>query len=597
MIKEKEVIVRGHRSNYDFYKNLGYDINYRKPCLIKVEDLMFGSVIKITSICEKCSIENTTCFKDYYTYTKGFTESYYCIKCKTIKSKNTCIEKYGVDNPMKTQEVKDNLKNSIIKKYGVNHFSKTDKYKEKYKNTCLERYGVNHYSKTDKSKEKIKNTCLEKYRGISPLVDINIQNKSKETCQRKYGTDTYSQTEEYKVKVKDTNLERYGVDNYSKTNEYKVKVKDTNLEKYGVECYTQTDRYKKESKLKKENLTKLKYNDILFNEDYEIISYKDCNFVMLHKICGKEFNIDKDLLYARNKLNMCICTECFPINSQYSFMETELQQFLLDYNINFLTSNREILNGKELDIYIPNFNLAIEMNGVYLHIELYKDDKYHLNKTIECNKLGIQLIHIWEDDWRIKNNIIKSIILNRLGLIKNKIYARKCLIKKVSSYDARLFLDNNHIQGFSPSQIKLGLYYNNELISLMTFGWRYTNGKREFELIRFCNKINYSIIGAASKLFKHLIKTNNDEIISYADISLFNGGLYEKLGFKKVSLSKPNYFWIVDGVKKHRFNYNKNKLIKEGFDPNKTEIEIMHERGYYRVWGCGQEKWVYNKNK
>jgi hypothetical protein len=115
-------------------------------------------------------------------------------------------------------------------------------------------------------------------------------------------------------------------------------------------------------------------------------------------------------------------------------------------------------------------------------------------------------------------------------------------------------------------------------------------------LIRFCNKINLSVIGSASKLFSFFINNYEiDEIISYADISIFNGNLYNTLGFKKTTLSKPNYFWVVDGVRKHRFNFNKKKLIKDGFDANKTEVEIMHDRGYYRVFSCGQEKWIFQK--
>jgi hypothetical protein len=595
MIKELEVFVSGHRTNYEYYKKLGYDIFYRKSCLVKVKDLMPGSSIKISSICDVCGSENLNSFKDYYVYTNGLTEKYYCNKCNKSKSKETCLKRYGVENPMQSNLIKDRLRKSVVDKYGVDHFSKTDIYKEKFKNTCLERYGVDNPFESDLIKEKIIQTNIKNIGVSYPMQSSFILKKSIKTCQDKYGKETYSQTEECKEKVKNTNIERYGVDNYSKTDEFISRSKKTNLEKYGTDFYTQTDKYKTESKLKKENSTKVRYKDLLFNDDYEIISYKDYNFIMTHKICGKEFNIDKDLLYSRNNLNMCICTECFSVNSQCSFMEIELQDFLKLNNINFLTSDREVLSGKELDIYIPEYKLAIEMNGVYWHNELYKDDKYHLNKTIECNKLGIQLIHIWEDDWKFKKDIVKSIILNRIGLLSNKIFARKCLIRNVSSSDARSFLNNNHIQGFSPSQIKLGLYYKNELVSLMTFGWRYTNGKREFELIRFCNKINYSIIGAASKLFHNLLKTNSDEIISYADISLFNGGLYEKLGFKKVSLSQPNYFWVVDGIRKHRFNYNKKKLIKEGFDGSKTEIEIMHERGYFRIWGCGQEKWIYNK--
>jgi hypothetical protein len=130
----------------------------------------------------------------------------------------------------------------------------------------------------------------------------------------------------------------------------------------------------------------------------------------------------------------------------------------------------------------------------------------------------------------------------------------------------------------------------------MTFGYRHTNAKKEFELIRFCNKINTNVIGASSKLFKHFLNNYQIEekyIISYSDLSLFDGKMYETLGFEYVHLSKPNYFWIVNGIRHHRFKYNKQRLIKEGFDSNKTEVEIMHERGYYRIYGCGQVRWIY----
>lgn len=130
----------------------------------------------------------------------------------------------------------------------------------------------------------------------------------------------------------------------------------------------------------------------------------------------------------------------------------------------------------------------------------------------------------------------------------------------------------------------------------MTFGYRFTNSKKEYELIRFCNKIGFSVIGASSKLFKYFLNNFDfNRVISYSDISMFTGGMYEKLNFKYISTSEPNYFWIVNGVRRHRFNYNKKKLIKDGFDGAKTEVEIMHERGYYRIWGCGQKRWVYEK--
>ena len=213
-----------------------------------------------------------------------------------------------------------------------------------------------------------------------------------------------------------------------------------------------------------------------------------------------------------------------------------------------------------------------------------------------CLEKEIQLLHIWEDDWFLRKDIIKSIIKNKLGLIDKNIWARNCVIKEVKTSEYRSFLEKNHIQGYASSSYNIGLYYNDELVSLMTFGWRRTNNKREYELIRFCNKLDHSVVGSASKLFKYFLKnTEILELTSYSDISLFSGELYAKLGFIKSGLSKPNYFWVVSGIRKHRYNFSKRKLIKEGYDKNKTEVEIMNDRGYWRIFSTGQEKWIYKR--
>ena len=163
----------------------------------------------------------------------------------------------------------------------------------------------------------------------------------------------------------------------------------------------------------------------------------------------------------------------------------------------------------------------------------------------------------------------------------------------------RSFLDENHIQGFVGSKIKIGLFYENELVSLMTFGdRRVAMGKKstnigEFELLRFCNKLNTNVVGGASKLFKYFIKTYNPvEITTYADRSFSQGKLYETLGFKLLGKTEPNYYYVVDGIRKHRFNYRKDKLIKEGFDPDKTEHQIMLERKIYRIYNSGNLKFI-----
>lgn len=254
-----------------------------------------------------------------------------------------------------------------------------------------------------------------------------------------------------------------------------------------------------------------------------------------------------------------------------------------------------------MDIYLPELKLAFEFNGLFWHNEINRENDYHLIKTEMCEKQGIQLIQIWEDNWLFKQEIIKSIILNKLSKTSNKIFARKCEIREI--IDNKLikeFLDKNHIQGFVGSKIKLGLYFDNELISLMTFGnRRIAMGKKatnqdEYELLRFCNKLNTNVIGGSSKLFKYFIDNYNPkEITTYADRSFSQGKLYETLGFKFVKKTEPNYYYIIDGIRYHRFNFRKDVLVKEGFDSNKTEHEIMLEREIYRIYDSGNLKFNY----
>jgi hypothetical protein len=249
----------------------------------------------------------------------------------------------------------------------------------------------------------------------------------------------------------------------------------------------------------------------------------------------------------------------------------------------------------ELDIYLPDLKLAFEFNGLYWHSELYKNKEYHLNKTKRCLMKDIHLIHIYEDEWIYKKEIVKSRILNLLSKNKYKIYARKCIIKEVNGRETKEFLNNNHIQGYVPSDINLGLYYSKKLVLLMTFGkGRFKN--KEQELLRFCNKLNTSVIGGASKLFKYYCKNYSfNNIVSYADRSWSNGDIYEKLNFIKKSETIPNFYYVIEGLRVNRFKYRKSELIKEGYDRNKTAHKIMNDRNIYRIYNSGNLKFEYRK--
>jgi len=240
-------------------------------------------------------------------------------------------------------------------------------------------------------------------------------------------------------------------------------------------------------------------------------------------------------------------------------------------------------------------NLGFEFNGLYWHSDKFKDKWYHINKTNYFKERGIRIIHIWEDDWVFKNEIIRSQIKNWLGIIENKIWARKCQIREIDDISLiRDFLDKNHIQGFVRSSLKIGLFKDDELVSLMIFDHaegRKTMGSDEWNLSRFCNKINTSVIGSASKLLNYFIsKWNPIRIITFADKDWSIGDLYFKLGFSKVNESNPNYKYVIGDLRVNKQRFKKSNLIGKGYDPLKSESQIMIELGYNKVYDCGQIK-------
>lgn len=177
-----------------------------------------------------------------------------------------------------------------------------------------------------------------------------------------------------------------------------------------------------------------------------------------------------------------------------SSQEIELGNFIDSLNLNVIKNTQNIIQG-ELDFYFPDNNVAIEYNGCWLHSDKFKTKDYHYNKWKQCKDKGIQLIFIWEDELLYKQDIVYSLIKSKLGIYDTRIYARKTTVKEVPYNIAREFINKNHLQGYSIDKIRLGLYYNDELVSIMTFGKsRFKSNNDDIEIIRFCNKLNCQII-------------------------------------------------------------------------------------------------------
>jgi hypothetical protein len=283
-----------------------------------------------------------------------------------------------------------------------------------------------------------------------------------------------------------------------------------------------------------------------------------------------------------------------------SKFEKEVKTYVCSiYEGHVSCNERTVLNGKELDIYLSDIDFAIECNGTYWHSELQgKDKQYHSNKTNSCKEKGIRLLHIWEHDWNKKRPIFESLINVAINKIENRLYARKCELKEISSSEAKEFLEENHRQGSCPAKHRYGLYYNGDLVSIMTFGKSRFSNKYEYELLRLCTKVNTSVVGGASKMFKQFIKDVEPKSIgSYSDMSMNNGGIYDKLGFSHIHNSKPNYKYTRDyKFVENRVTYQKHKLPNklDVFDKSLTEWQNMQMNGFDRIWDCGNSLWIWS---
>lgn len=331
-------------------------------------------------------------------------------------------------------------------------------------------------------------------------------------------------------------------------------------------------------------------------EDYSVIGEYINSYThikMKHK-CGHEYDVlPHNIISHKTK-----CPKC-TIGST-SEKERELLEFIKSiYKEEIQTNNRFKNDDKtfELDIYIPKKKIGIEFNGLYWHSDIKVDKNYHINKTNFFNKLGIRVVQIFEDEWDFKKDIVKIKLKNILGVSDNKrIYARDTKIGDVSKKDKDNFLEKYHIQGKDVSCYYKGLYYEKELIAVMSFSKPRIclTGKKEnydYELSRYATSCN--IVGGFSKLLKHcVIEFKIERIQTFADLRWSSeiNNVYIRNGFELDHKSSPSYWYIPKniGIREHRFKYRKSQLKKiNGFDETKTEIENMKNFGYKVIYDCG----------
>lgn len=481
-------------------------------------------------------------------------------KIENLKKRNEEIRR----DPQKKEELLAKIRKTKEEKYGDPNFNNI----EKRIKTNLLKYGVKHAAQNAEIKKKTAESNLQKWGFVSSALHPDIKKKQQDTLEKRFGVRQTFKSDIIRKKIAETQLKKYGSINPKQRH-------ITNKELL-------TEEYVKEH----------------FIKDGQFLLHEFCDF----------FNLQFSVVDNKYRPNFHISVP----NKQYRLQtQTEIYEYIRTiYNGIIEINNRKEIYPYELDIYIPEKKLAIEFDGLLYHsygkseYPIYNDtqenNKIHLNKTELCDKQGIQLLHIFENEWTdsTKRQIWKSVIKNKIGLTQNRIYARKCEIRNIDNFIKEQFLKENHLQGNCSSGINLGLYYGQELVSVMTFGKSRFNKKYDYELLRFCNKKDIVIVGSASKLLNYFKKIYTGSIISYANRRWSNGQLYQRLGFKYLTSTEPNYFYfkVNENILHNRIQFQKHKLkdLLENYNPQLSETENMYNNNYRKIFDCGQSVWYNN---
>ena len=480
---------------------------------------------------------------------------------------------------------------------------------KKFIATMNERYGgVNNVINSKQSRQKAKQTNLEKYGHECCFSNKAVREKMAKTNLEKYGVENPFANQQIKEKIKQTNLEKYGVERNFYLQSFRQQSKKTCLQKYGVQHPMKNNKIKNNvvQKRKKERFQKIvqrikDYVIPMFNvEQYKGVR----NFSHRWKCvkCGNEWEqfLHSSVVDGTQK---CIprCLVCYPYvdGIHESYTQKQVIAFVKTIENNLEEHVKDIIKPYELDIYIPQKNIAIQFDGIFWHSDQKKPNDYHLMKTQMCKEKGIQLIHIFQDQWLYKQQIVKDRIKNVLGVYDNRIFARKCQVKEIKSSVCNQFLDTNHIQGRDNSKIRLGLFYNDQLVSIMTFGKPRFNKNYEYQLVRFASKLGNQVVGGASKLLKCFQrKYQPKSLISYADCRYSNGKLYYALGFEFLNNSESNYCWIKSRRRYSRYQCQKHKLKQllgqDKFNPQLSESQNMYLNGFNKIYDCGNMVFIKN---
>jgi DNA-binding CsgD family transcriptional regulator len=250
--------------------------------------------------------------------------------------------------------------------------------------------------------------------------------------------------------------------------------------------------------------------------------------------CSKGHKFERN---TNNFLQSPVCPMCAPRSS----LEEAFYKDLLGITPQIKRNVK--IQGSHLELDFVIGNIAVELNGEYWHSSKFRDKYYHRKKYQLAKERGYTLLQFWAGEYEFKRAIVLSMIRAKLGSFDKKLFARNLSVKSVDKSSEKDFLNANHLQGYTPSIVALGLYNESELVALITF----RNHKEGLEIARFCTKLGYQVVGGFSKLLKAGLKLSSSNIISYANARYSNGDIYRKAGFRYVGMTSVDFDWLLNG--------------------------------------------------
>lgn len=477
--------------------------------------------------------------------------------------------------------------------------------------------------------------CIQCGRDLVPLRYKHDKHRFVHMCQNTAGSSCAASNAGVQERRTATLVSRYGVTNPAHSAEVRSKVKQTNTERYGGVAPACSPDVKNKIKRTVANRTDEERDAIIQRRKQTFLSttgstshaQSQLQPDVIERI--NKYSYDPDWLYDQHVTQGKTLTEIAEfigvtvsvISQRFQRLNVDVvkrsratakgsaeEQQLLEFvrslvggDIEIHTNDRTVIPPRELDIYIPRYNIAIEYCGIFWHGETRgRNRSYHAEKYRACAERGVRLIQVWSSEWLNNRELVKSRLSSILHKNALTLYARKCKVKQISPGQADVFFASNHIQGKCSAAINYGLFNDDvQLVAVMSFGKDRFSKSQRYELIRFAVAQRMSIVGGASKLFKAFCTDYRTEVVSYSDNRWNTGAVYKQLGFTQTHTSQPNYFYFdtLGDTNKlfSRIQFQKHKLsLKlEVFDPTLTEWENMRLNGYDRIWDCGNTVWVW----